>query len=158
MGHDPSTGRWNASGPSDQVECLIQLVQGTEQQLWWRQLTGSDATLDNAHVAEDWPVELDYTTLSRVPLSMSARWVSPGPHRRWVSPGPLPCTGSSQLVGLVLLFCTLNQLNKVWHVWPGWSNWPVELDLEELFFHLRAKATRSDTAWHVLLSSCLQCS
>jgi hypothetical protein len=22
-------------------------------QLWWRQLTGSDATLDNAHVAED---------------------------------------------------------------------------------------------------------
>jgi hypothetical protein len=22
--------------------------------LWWRQLTGSDATLDNAHVAEDY--------------------------------------------------------------------------------------------------------
>jgi len=21
----------------------------------------------------------------------------------------------------------------------NWSNWPVELDLEELFFHLRAK-------------------
>ena len=51
------------------------------------------------------------------------------------------------------MFCALNQLNKVWHVWPGsndfhwmWvsiaigqSNWPVELDLEELFFHLRAK-------------------
>ena len=45
------------------------------------------------------------------------------------------------------LFCTLNQLNKVWHVWPGsndfhWmcqTNWPVELDLEELFFHVRAK-------------------
>jgi len=45
------------------------------------------------------------------------------------------------------MFCTLNQLNKVWHVWPGsndfhWmcqTNWPVELDLKELFFHLRAK-------------------
>ena len=51
------------------------------------------------------------------------------------------------------MFCALNQLNKVRHVWPGsndfhwmWvsiaigqSNWPVELDLEELFFHLRAK-------------------
>ena len=56
--------------------------------LWWRQLTGSDATLDNTHVAEDY---LARTTTS---------------------------TGSSQLVGLVLLFCTLNQLNKRFDMYP----------------------------------------
>jgi len=29
-----------------------------------------------------------------------------------------PVTGSRSW-RLVLLFCTLNQLNKVWHLWPG---------------------------------------
>ena len=32
--------------------------------LWWRQLTGSDATLDNAHVAEDYLART--TTMYRI--------------------------------------------------------------------------------------------
>jgi hypothetical protein len=48
----------------------------------------SDATLDNAHVAEGY--------LART-----------------------QCIGSSELVGLVIYFYTLNQLNKVRHVWQG---------------------------------------
>jgi hypothetical protein len=67
--------------------------------------TGSDATLDNAHVAKT------------------------------ISPGPLTCTGSSQLVGRP----GRNDFHWMWVSTIGRSNWPVELDLEELFFHLRAK-------------------
>ena len=33
-------------------------------QPWWRQLTGSDATLDNAHVAEDYLART--TTMYRI--------------------------------------------------------------------------------------------
>ena len=49
----------------------------------------SDATLDNAHVAEDYLART--TTMYRI-----------------IAVGRT-CS----------LFCTLNQLNKVWHVWPG---------------------------------------
>ena len=40
------------------------MTQAGGFQLWWRQLTGSDATLDNAHVAEDYLART--TTMYRI--------------------------------------------------------------------------------------------
>ena len=69
---------------SERVEWLIQLVQGTEQQ----PVPGCGGG----------------SSRDRRPLWTTLMW------RKTISPGPLPCTGSSQLVGLILLFCTLNHV------------------------------------------------
>src|ERR1700737_2638831 len=61
--------------------------------LWWRQLTGSDATLDNAHV-----MRLSKRVLERSPQSCAV-WdcATPWPDRHWPTPTSY-VTGASGLI------------------------------------------------------------